>query len=197
MHRGQNGYLINCFWIFSASPVFLRPVQYHKPLLPWGIQHHHDGLSHLRDTVHQETAELWPRPEALPDRKWRLRQVRDTGEVHIRLQVLLLRALFLQRGGAAARLRRFYGNTNERESGGGEQEWQETVTVSTVPARHTRDTSMWRGRCWSTILQRWRSSKALSGISVKHTGKWYVLTGRGISRRQGGDGVNALLMQPL
>lgn len=61
-----------------------------------------------------------------------------------------------------------------KRRGAEKQGWRETVTVSTVPARRTPDTSLWRGRCWSTALQRWRSSPALSGSSVILTGKWYV-----------------------
>lgn len=106
---------ISCFWIFSPSSEFLRPVQHYQPLLPCRIQHHHDGLRHLRDTVYQETAGLQPEPGALHGGKREHRPLRDAGEVHIRLQVLLLVAVFLQRGRAAARLRGFYGNIAERE----------------------------------------------------------------------------------
>lgn len=69
--------------------------------------------------------------------------------------------------------------------GSEKQGWWETVTISTVPARRTRDTSLWRGRCWLTTLRRWRSSPVLSGSSVKHTGKRWVLTGRQINCCQG------------
>lgn len=72
-----------------------------------------------------------------------------------------------------------------KERSSEKQGWWETLTISTVPARRTRDTSMWRGRCRSTALRRWRSSPGLSGSSVKHTGKWWVLTGWQINRCQG------------
>lgn len=68
--------------------------------------------------MHQETAGLQPEPGALHGGKWGLGHVQDNGEVHIRLQVLLLTTVLLQRSGAAARLRRFSGNANEVQKRG-------------------------------------------------------------------------------
>lgn len=65
--------------------------------------------------MHQETAELQPKPEALHGGKRELGSLQDTGEVHIRLQFLLLATVLLQWSAAAARQRRFYGNVTETE----------------------------------------------------------------------------------
>lgn len=72
-----------------------------------------------------------------------------------------------------------------KERGSEKEGWWETVTISTVPARRTRDTSLWHGRCWSTAPRRWRSSPVPSGSSVKHTGKRWVLAERHSNRCQG------------
>lgn len=171
--------------MFSPSSEFLRPVQHYQPLLPCRIQHHHDGLRHLRNTVHQETAGLQPQPGALHGGRRKRTPLRDAGEVHIRLQVLLLAAVFLQRGGAAARLRGFYGNIAEREGSRERGMMRKRVTICTVPARRTRGTSTWHERCWSTAHRRWRSSAVLSGSSARLPGKRCVPTARQSNRCQG------------
>lgn len=68
--------------------------------------------------MHQETTGLQPKPGALHGGKRELGHLQDSGEVHIRLQALLLATVLLQRSGAAARLRRFSGNTNEVQKRG-------------------------------------------------------------------------------